>query len=618
MKRLLYILIISAVGFSSCRKFLDVIPDNVATIDNAFTMRQEAMKYLFTCYSYLPLNGDLSSNPALLAGDEFWMERPYSTSEEPWQIALGFMSANNIYMSRWNTYFAALRDCNIFIDNIHKVVDMTQSEKDRWTAEVKFLKAYYHFLLVQMYGPIPIISKNLPISSTAEEAQVPREHVDTVFNYISHLMDTAAADLPEFIADKATELGRITKPIALAIKARVLATAASPLFNGNSDYSGFVNYDGKPLFTAAFDANKWKLAAEACKAAIEVCEKNGITLYKFNQLGVTLSDTLTRQMSIRNAMCEEWNAEVIWNNPNTRTYELQRQAMPRLDPARIGNEISLGAVAPTMKIAELFYTDKGVPITEDKTWDYNGRLKLRTATKAEGELIYEGYTTASLHFNREPRFYADLAFDGAMWYMQNGTYHIESKAGQWQTRKNIYDNNVTGYFAKKVINWKYVIQEGQSIYVESYPWPEIRLADLYLLYSEALNEQNGPTPEVFVYIDKVRDRAGLKGVQASWSQYSKNPGKPSTKEGLRQIIQQERMIELAMEGSRFWDLRRWKRCMEELNKPVTGWDIDQSDPNFYYRIRTRARQSFQTRNYLWPISSQDLMNNPKLVQNPGW
>lgn len=614
-RTLLCLLLLQLAG---CKKFLDVVPDNVATIDNAFTMRAEAQKYLFTCYSYLPHSSDIGANPALAAGDEFWMVRPYSTSETPWQIAQGFLSANNIYMSQWVVNFRALRDCNIFLDNINKVVDMRQAEKDRWIAEVKFLKAYYHWLLVRMYGPVPITDHNLPIATSAEAAKVPRVHVDSVFNYISNLLDTAAAGLPEIIADRSTELGRITRPIALAIKARVLVTAASPLYNGNPDYNGFKNYDGTPLFNPAYDAGKWKKAADACKAAIDACERNGMVLYTFAQLGVTLSDTLTRQMSIRNSTCEEWNPEIIWNNPNSTTYDIQRQALPRLDPARIGNESPVGSFAPTMKIAEQFYSDKGVPINEDITWDYNNRYKLRTATKAEGELILEGYTTAAAHFNREPRFYADLAFDGAMWMMQKKTFHIESKAGQIQTRKNIYDNNVTGYFAKKLINWKDEIQEGQGLYIEAYSWPEIRLADLYLLYTEALNEQGGPQPEAFKYIDRVRARAGIPGVQAAWSNYSRNPAKFTTKEGFRQIIQQERLIELAMEGARFWDLRRWKRSMEELNKAVTGWDVDQSDPVFYYRVRTLFRQTFQARNYLWPLDSWDLLNNPKLVQNYGW
>jgi hypothetical protein len=407
---------------TACKKFLDVVPDNIATIENAFTMRAEAEKYLFTCYAYLPKTGDLSSNPALLAGDEFWMVRPYSTSETPWQIAQGFLSANVVYMSEWSNYFRALRDCNIFLDNIHKVVDMRQSEKDRWIAEVKFLKAYYHWVLLRMYGPIPIIAHNLPIASPVEDTKIPRLHVDTVFNYITRLLDTAATGLPDIIADRSTELGRLTKPIALSIKARILVTAASPLFNGNPDYTGFKNYDGSPLFNPAYDPNKWKIAAEACKAAITQCESMGMLLYTFDQLGVTLSDTMARQMSLRNAVCEEWNPEIIWNNPNAMNYELQRQMMPRLDPARIGNESVLGSVAPTMKIADQFYTDKGVPINEDVNWDYPNRLRLRTATKAEGELIQEGYTTASVHFNREPRFYADLGFDGSIWSMQKKNF----------------------------------------------------------------------------------------------------------------------------------------------------------------------------------------------------
>lgn len=604
--------------FTACKKFLDVVPDNVATIENAFTMRAEAEKYLFTCYSYLPGSADLGSNPALLAGDEFWMIRPYSSSDQPWQIAQGYLSPNVIYMSQWSNNFRALRDCNIFLENIHKVVDMRQSEKDRWMAEVKFLKAYYHWVLLRMYGPIPVIAENLPISSTSEQTKIPRVHVDTVFSYISHLLDTAAAGLPQIIADRSTELGRMTRSIALSIKARVLVTAASPLFNGNPDYTGYKNFDGTPLFNPAYDANKWKVAAEACKAAITECESVGLQLYTFNELGVTLSDTMTRQMSLRNAVCEEWNPEIIWNNPNTSTYDMQRQMMPRLDPARLGNESTLGSIAPTMKIAEQFYSDKGVPINEDNTFDFANRMQLRTATKAEGELIQEGYTTAAIHFNREPRFYADLGFDGAVWRMQKKVFHIESKAGQWQTRKNIYDNNVTGYFCKKMVSWKNEIAEGQGLYVEQYAWPEMRLADLYLLYAEASNEQSGPQAEAFKYIDKVRQRAGLPTVQTAWTTYSKQPGKFQTKEGLRQIIQQERLIELAFEGARFWDLRRWKRSMDELNKPVTGWDVDQSDPNFYYRVRTLFRQTFQVRNYFWPLDSWDLLNNPKLVQSFGW
>src|SRR5690606_6599447 len=112
-------------------------------------------------------------------------------------------------------------------------------------------------------------------------------------------------------------------------------------------------------------------------------------------------------------------------------------------------------------------------------------------------------------------------------------------------------------------------------HIEEYPWPMMRLADLYLIYAEALNESSGPSEEVFLYLDKIRERAGLKGVKESWTNYSKNPTKPTSKEGLRDIIRRERNIEMCFEGSRFWDLRRWKLAAQELNKNITGWDRNQ-------------------------------------------
>jgi hypothetical protein len=100
--------------------------------------------------------------------------------------------------------------------------------------------------------------------------------------------------------------------------------------------------------------------------------------------------------------------------------------------------------------------------------------------------------------------------------------------------------------------------------------------------------------------------------------YSNKPSKFTTKDGLREVIQQERLIELAFEGSRFWDLRRWKKAVDELNKPIFGWDIVQSDESNYYRPKVLFQQTFQPREYLWPIKQNDILVNPNLVQNPGW
>jgi hypothetical protein len=149
-------------------------------------------------------------------------------------------------------------------------------------------------------------------------------------------------------------------------------------------------------------------------------------------------------------------------------------------------------------------------------------------------------------------------------------------------------------------------------------FPIIRLADLCLLYAEARNEFQGPDAEGYMYIDVVRERAGLEGVVESWSKYSKFSSKPLNKEGLREIIHQERLIELAMEGKRFWDLRRWKTADLELNQPVKGWNVTGSTTIDYYQVVTSEILEFTTKEYLWPIKQQSLRVNPNLIQNPFW
>jgi hypothetical protein len=138
------------------------------------------------------------------------------------------------------------------------------------------------------------------------------------------------------------------------------------------------------------------------------------------------------------------------------------------------------------------------------------------------------------------------------------------------------------------------------------------------LYAEALNEADGPGPEVYKYIDTVRARAGIPSVEDAWTNYSRDPSKFKTQAGLREIIHRERLIEMAFEGKRFWDLRRWKEAAEELNEPITGWDINQSSPEGYYRERVIFNQTFSTKDYLWPINESELLGNYNLVQNPGW
>lgn len=626
-------------GLAGCNKYLDVVPDNVVTIDNAFTLKREAEKYLFTCYSFLPTENHPINSLGFMAGDECWLPREgVFFNNSIWDIAKGLQNKVNPIANYWdgtNGLYAGIRHCNIFLENVsnlEKVYDLEPDLRQRWIGEVEFLKAYYHFYLLRNYGPIPIVDVALPISSTPDEVRVTRAPVDSVVNYIATLLDKAADKLPVKIDDIANESGRITKPIALAIKARMLVMAASPLYNGNSDFASLKNQDGTLLFNAAYDASKWQRAAAAAKAAIDVAHEAGFMLYKFTGLN-KITDTTRTQMSIRNAITERWNSELVWGS--TRNVSLISQGpdyiqsicMGQIDPKSPINLAAYNQLCAPLKMAQLFYTDHGVPISEDKSYNFSSFTQLRTATSGERFNLIEGYQTARLNFDREPRFYADLGFDGSIWYMFNSptssdsaTFNVVAKKGQRMNEVNTDYINMSGYWIKKLVNWKFAFSGTiNAATSENYPWPMVRLADLYLLYAEALNEASGPGAEVLQYLDLVRERAGLQGVQQSWGTYSTSPNKPSTKEGLRSIVHQERLIELAFEGSRLWDLRRWKEAAVELNKPVTGWDRTQQAPADYYRVVNLFDQKFiAPRDYFWPIREYEISVNPKLVQNTGW
>ena len=319
--------------------YLDVVPDNVATIESAFSDRYNAEKYLATCYSYLPEFGNPWLNPGLLSGDEAWLNEEVDDGNiETMFIAKGFQNSNRPHLSFWDgsgqhgrnvNMFVAIRHCNIFLEEIGKVEDISASEKERWIAEVKFLKAYYHFWLLKTYGPIPIIKENLPIYVDTEEVKVYRDPVNDLVDYIVVLIDEAISVLPDRVISETTEMGRITKPVAASIKARVLATAASPLFNGNADFSSLIDNRGVQLFNAEYDASKWQEAADAALEAIEICEAAGLELYDEYNSRYEHSEAIMKELTLRSIFTSKGSPEVIWGATNfTFIAHYQRMMQP--------------------------------------------------------------------------------------------------------------------------------------------------------------------------------------------------------------------------------------------------------------------------------------------------
>ena len=243
---------LSVFILTSCE--LNIVPDNIPTIeDHAFALRKEAEKVLFTCYRYMPSDGSLKNNVALLGAGDFCISDVFRSylGTSAWYIAQGLQKSDSPYCAQWGHLYEGIAYCNILIENIHTTPDMDDSEKNRWIGEVEFLKAYYHFYLIRMYGPIPIMDRYVPVSSSTEEMHPYRETLDSCFNYVTETLDKVIAnpDVPAKIENEAEELGRVTVGMAKALKAKVLVTAASPLFNGNMDYEVIADNRGVKILS---------------------------------------------------------------------------------------------------------------------------------------------------------------------------------------------------------------------------------------------------------------------------------------------------------------------------------------------------------------------------------
>jgi len=624
-------------GATSCNDYLDIVPEGTPNMDNAFSNRINSLKFLYTCYSYLP-TWDQGGSIGFLAGDEHWL-MPKGTgfidqriSINAWEIGRGEQNSNSPYQNFWDgenggtNLWIAIRDCNIFLENIHKPADLDNYERNRWIAEVKFLKAYYHFYLFMLYGPIPIMDTNISIDATQDEVRRYRDPVDDVVQYISNLLDECVEDLPLQITDEGEELGRITQPIAKAVKAQLWLLAASPLFNGNTDYINVKDNQDRYLFPREEDSQKWEKAATAALEAIECAEKAGHDLYYFTLPINTISDATRKLLDIGEAVTDKWNTEIIWGS--TRNVNgLQTVAMAKTTKGSNYNARSV--LGPTLTVAEQFYSSNGVPLNEDNsdfwTTNYQNRYEVTTIPDEGNNKYYLeiGQETAYLHLNREPRFYASLSFDHGTWYGSGYANDEPSSLAYYRFcakeisgRQTSEDHSYTGYLNKKVCSYRNSLTNN-AFSPYRYAFPIIRLADLYLMYAEALNEtMTTPSEDVYKYVDLVRTRAGLAGVREAWQNYSKYPTKPSTQSGMREIIRMERLNELAGEGKRFWDLRRWK---EELPREVKGWYIQGESAQDFYKVTTiYLRSKYSYKDFLWPLKVSTILKDPNLVQNPGW
>lgn len=623
---------LSCTLLTSCSDFLGVIPDDIATIENAFTMRTTAERYLYTCYSWMPTVNSISGSPEILCSDELWILSggKFDTSAA-FKYTTGGQNSNDPLMNIWdNRTFKALRDCNIFLDNIHKTPGMTDEEKELWKAEVKFLKAYYHFYLLRQYGAIPIIRTNLDPASDSETVKVERELADDCFAYIYELLDESETFLPDrYLSNDATMLGRIDKCILYATRALIKTTQASQLFNGNKLYAEMKNKAGVPFLNSEYSKQKWIDAAVACKAAIDLCDANGYELSQPKPIsGKAYSEKALLEICLRNAHSSRSDDanEVIWRDTNRPcNTAIQSVSYPRgLHGYADYTELSVSS-----KMVDSYYTNNGVPINEDKNWNYDDRYQLQKTVQADKPYLIPNRNTARLNIDREPRYYASLLFDSGYLLGNNNL----NEPGQ--EVKMLYAESggcglvmpfayfVTGYGPKKLLHFESIFTK-DKVSIKQYAWPLIRLSGLYLLYAEALNEvsrdeaSSQQIDEILEYVDHVRQRAGLKEVKESWQNHSVYPDKFLSFAGRTEIIRRERMIELCFEGQRFWDVQRWMAGTEEYNHDIMAWNMYGRSAEEFYNPILVGQRTYSIKNCLWPIKEYSLIVNKNLIQNYYW
>lgn len=651
MIKMKYLGLSAALLLTSCNDYLDVVPTNdVKTVESVFEQRKDVYNWFKTCYYFLTgaVTG-FETAPGYLGADElvggqYARELKYSSGNTRMSylfIGDGLQKASEPYGNIWSgdNFYAAIRYCNIFIEQTPRCYNMTDEEKTLWIAEIKALKAHFYFELMRRYGPIILVPKNIDANSSVKDMQQPRQPIDSCVNAIVQLCDEAIKDLPYQNQKERTRICYYNKEAAATLKAYTLLYAASPLFNGNVELKNFVNKDGVRLFPD-YDREKWKRAAVAADEAIAIAKEAGKGLVSGTKLQST--ELLNKINDLRSSVINSSfsNNEVLLALVPRGTALDNVYVQPFVaDPAsNIYDVWSKGCLAPSMKMVEMFYTDHGLPLEEDKQWM---SFKYNMSVEADGrykDVVFLNTNVLSLHRHREPRFYADIAADKTYWYgksqvgssTKDAAESIEMLQGKRMgtninTISSTHPQSLTGYWLKKFFipdNPLYKYSQNQSAF--SLSAIVFRLPELYLMSAEAWNEYlDRPNDHVYEMLDVVRVRAGIPPVREAWNTYAKNPGKVNTQAGMRDIIRQEWNIEFAFEGRRFWNLRRWKTAADELNEPQKGWNVvSNTDAGFYNNyngpIDVWTKRSFSSpRDYFFPIRAEEILISG-VKQNPGW
>lgn len=601
------------VFFGSCDSFLDKQEDEALQFDKIWETYENSKKYWGTTMGYIRDEAaDWRQNPWMGASDEASITYAVDAYR---LINFGSWNPSNVPWEHMADNYRAIRECNVFLQNIDKCQDylLTHNERGMWKVQTRFARAYYYFQMMRIYGPIFLMGDELmDFAASTEALQRTRSTWDECMEYVVGEFDACAKDpYMKKVWATESEYGLATQAVCQAFIARLQLYSARDLFNGNKLYASVKNPDGTILFPQDYNANKWKLAADAAKLLVD---NTNFALYRSLD-----NDPYANYYGVTQVL---WNKEIIWSKYSDRK-NMSIHTAPTALPGT-----AWGGVGPTQQQVDAYamsngrypisgYQKDGSPIIDETSgYPVDEMAQQNITYPAWGGGSSYSMKTAKMFADREPRFYVSVAFSGCRWYY--GSSYKVVAFGKGNNSNISQDYPKSGYLVNRMYDHTLDSSTGNW---GNCTFPTIRLAEMYLNFIEATLEckKRGVTTsyeaQAMKVWDDLRDRAGLKGIMTTY------PG--VTTDQLIELCRQERRIELAFENQRYFDTRTWMIAEDTDGGQMWGLNVTAIGTGDVTPAAFWKRYSFETRvfkknHYLYPFSQYELDRNKILSQNYGW
>ena len=558
--------------------FLEKAPGVDVTEDTIFSSKSQVEMFLASIYEYgihsnLGLGNPNNGSPAIAnsagtidagATDE---AEACANWYDPQKWNNASVSPDNTDDPRFSHRFTAIRKVTVMLDRVDDVPDITKEYANQLKAESKFIRALNYFEMFKRYGGVPIIDHRLQLD---ENLKIPRSTVEEVVDFIVKDCDEAIPDLP--INQVGGLRGRATRGAALALKARTLLYAASDLFNTDQPYLDF-GADNKLICYGNKDKERWKLAADAAMEVLKWAKE--ANCYLITAHGVDGSYKYS------------WE---VYDNPEIILAEKSSDAMGKYT-------WPWSAISPPTVYAGNA-GQSGVTVTLNFVSKYEDRSGNKVNWNGGNDLQAK---MASLDY----RFSQTVVGNLMRW---NAEF---PKLQLWQDSGNGAGADVNTCYGGFWLHKLYP-EEISSVVWQKVPNSTLyQLNEFYLNYAEALNEYyEGPTPEAYEAINAIRRRSGQPDLPMGLGYVE-----------FREKVRNERAVELAFDGHRFYDIRRWMIAEEEgvMQGGIRGIKIYEIPGSTEYRYEPYIfeTRSFNRKMYLHPFGTGEI-NKGYLIQNPGY